>query len=76
MSSASAAAASAGSVCGVRSPSTCAGVPHLQQLDRPLDVGQSPATELEVGLPVGAARQPLVVDARLDPAYLDDVVLR
>ena len=52
-----------------------AGVPHLQQLHGPLDVGEPAAAELEVGVRVGAARQPLVVDARLDPADLHDVVV-
>ncbi len=48
---------------------------HLQQLHGPLDVGQPAAAELEVGGRIGAARQPLVVDAGLDPAYLGDVAL-
>ena len=52
-----------------------AGVPHLEQLHGPLDVGEPAAAELEVGGRVGAARQPLGVDARLDPAHLDDVVV-
>ena len=43
MRSASAAAASAGRVCGVRSPRWVAGVAHLEQLDGPLDVGQAAA---------------------------------
>ena len=51
-----------------------AGVLQLEQLDRPLDVGEPPATELEVGVRVGAARQPLRVDPGLDPADLDHVV--
>ena len=59
----------------MRSPATAAGVLHLEQLDGPLDVGEPAAAELEVGVRVGAARQPLVVDARLDPAHLDDVVV-
>src|SRR3712207_7968907 len=46
---------------------------HLHQLGRPLDVGESPAPELQVGRGVGASGQPLVVDPRLDPAYLPDV---
>ena len=49
------------------------GVPELEELDRPLDVGESAAAELEVGVRVGAARQPLAVDARLDPLDLGDV---
>ena len=66
---------SASSVRVVRSPGHRAGVLQLQQLHRPLDVGQPAAAELEVGGRVGAARQPLVVDAGLDPADLADVVL-
>ena len=50
-------------------------VPHLEQLDGPLDVGEPAAAELEVGVAVGAAGQPLGVDAGLDPADLDDVVV-
>ena len=48
----------------VRSAGQLPGVLQLQQLDRPLDVGQPAAAELEVPGRVGAARQPL----RLDPA--------
>jgi hypothetical protein len=42
-----------------------AGVLQLEDLDRPLDVGQAPAPELEVRRGVGAARHPLGVDPRL-----------
>ena len=40
---------------------------ELEHLDRPLHVGQTAATELEVGRRVGTARHPLVLDPGLDP---------
>ena len=73
--SASTAASSASSVRVVRSPGTAPGVLHLQQLDGPLDVGEPAAAQLEVRRRVGPARQPLVVDAGLDPPHLAHVVL-
>ena len=39
---------------------------HLQQLHRPLDVGQAARPQLEMGLGVRAAGQPFRVHARLD----------
>ena len=45
-------------------------VPQLEQLDRPLDVGQPAGPELGVPVRVGAARQPLGLDPRLEPADL------
>src|SRR4051812_11156264 len=38
-----------------------AGVPQLEQLDGPLDVGEAAATELEMGVRVGAAWESLAV---------------
>ena len=46
---------------------------QLQQLDGPLDVGEPAAAELGVQGRVGAARQPLGLDPRLDPADLAHV---
>ena len=48
------------------SDSDLVGVPELHQLHGPLDVGEAAAPELGVRRRVGAARQPLGVDARLD----------
>ena len=48
------------------------GVPQLQQLDGPLDVGKAAAAELGVRVRVGPAGQPLGVHAGLDPADLLD----
>ena len=45
-------------------------VPQLQQLHGPFDVGQSPAAQLGVRVGVGAARQPLGLDAGFDAANL------
>ena len=50
------------------------GVLQLQQLDGPLDVGEAAAAELGVGGRVGAARQPLPLHPRLDPADLGDLL--
>src|SRR3954468_13390931 len=46
------------------------GVLELQQLDGPLDVGQPAAAQLRVRRRVRAARQPLALHPRLDPADL------
>ena len=45
---------------------------QLQQLDRPLDVGEPAEAELRVRAAVGAAGQPFRVDAGLDPPDLGD----
>ena len=54
----------------VRSPAIGAAVLQLQQLDGPLHVGQAARAELEVQGAVGAARDALGLDPRLDPADL------
>jgi hypothetical protein len=46
------------------------GVLELEQLHGPLDVGEPPSTQLEVRMGVGAARQPLGLDPRLERADL------
>ena len=53
-----------------------AGVPELEELDGPLDVGEAAAAELEVGVRVGAPRQPLAFHPSLDPLDLRHVRLR
>ena len=72
ISAASAAASRLSSVEVLCSAVDFAGVSQLQQLHGPLDVGQSPAPQLGVRFRVGAARQPLGVDACLHPPDLED----
>ncbi len=63
-------ASSVSSVDVLCSAGILCGVPQLQQLHRPLDVGESAAAQLGVRVRVGAAGQPLGVDPGLDPADL------
>ena len=70
--SASAASRSPSSVEVVRSSGTSRRVLELQELHRPLDVGEPTVTELGVGGRVRATGQPLGVDPGLDPADLGD----
>ena len=58
------------------SAGTSCGVPQLQQLHGPFDVGQATAAQFGVGGRIGAARQPFGVDAGLDAADLAHRLLR
>ena len=57
-----------------RSAGTRVRVPQLEQLHRPLDVGQAAPAELGVGVRVGAAGQSFGLHPGLDPADLDDLL--
>ena len=59
---------------GRRSAGNSNAVPQLQQLHRPLDVGQATPAELGVGGRVGPAGQALGVDPGLDAADLGDLL--
>ena len=67
-------AASASTCRACRSSGRAGGVLQLEQLHRPLDVGQAAAAELGVGGRVGAAGQPLALHPGLDPADLGDLL--